>query len=81
MAALSAAFLGMMVAAGVPPVLAVLTLGEGWHNIHHHYPNSARQGFFWWEFDLTYLALRIMQVLGLTWDLKPVPVHVKRQSA
>lgn len=62
-------------------LLALLTFGEGWHNNHHHYPNSARQGFFWWEFDLTYLALRSMQALGLTWDLKPVPVHVKRQSA
>jgi stearoyl-CoA desaturase (delta-9 desaturase) len=61
--------------------LAVLTFGEGWHNNHHHYPNSCRQGFFWWELDLTYLVLRSMQALGLAWDLKPVPVHVKRQTA
>ena len=59
-------------------LLALLTFGEGWHNNHHHYPNSARQGFFWWEIDLTYLALRTMQALGLAWDLKPVPAHVKR---
>jgi stearoyl-CoA desaturase (delta-9 desaturase) len=62
-------------------LLAVLTFGEGWHNNHHHYPNSCRQGFFWWELDLTYLVLRSMQALGLAWDLKPVPVHVKRQTA
>ena len=62
-------------------LLAVLTLGEGWHNNHHHYPNSVRQGFFWWELDVTYLALRLMQSLRLTWDLKPVPVHVKQDRA
>jgi stearoyl-CoA desaturase (delta-9 desaturase) len=53
--------------------LAVLTLGEGWHNNHHHFPGSARQGFFWWEIDLSYLGLRLMERLGLVRDLKPVP--------
>ena len=53
--------------------LAVLTLGEGWHNNHHHYPGSARQGFYWWELDLSYLLLRGMAALGLVRDLKPVP--------
>ncbi len=62
-------------------LLAMLTLGEGWHNNHHHYPNSVRQGFFWWELDITYLALRLMQSLRLAWDLKPVPVHVKQDRA
>ena len=37
------------------PLMALLTGGEGWHNNHHHYPKSARQGFFWWEIDLTYV--------------------------
>lgn len=59
-------------------LLALLTLGEGWHNNHHHYPNSVRQGFFWWEIDLTYWLLRLMQLLRLTWNLKPVPLHVLR---
>ena len=59
------------------PLLALLTFGEGWHNNHHHYPNSARQGFFWWELDLTYIGLRVLQALGLAWDLKPVPRHVR----
>lgn len=53
--------------------LAVLTLGEGWHNNHHHFPGSARQGFFWWEIDLSYLGLRLLERLGLVHDLKPVP--------
>ena len=62
-------------------LLALLTFGEGWHNNHHHYPNSVRQGFFWWELDLTYLALRAMQALGLAWELKPVPAGVKAEMA
>jgi stearoyl-CoA desaturase (delta-9 desaturase) len=57
--------------------LALLTFGEGWHNNHHHYPGSARQGFFWWEIDLTYYALKALSWLGLIWDLKPVPSAIK----
>ncbi len=53
--------------------LALITFGEGWHNNHHHYPASVRQGFYWWEVDLTYYALRAMAAVGLIWDLKPVP--------
>ena len=64
-------------------LLAVLTFGEGWHNNHHHFPGSARQGFHWWEIDLTYYLLRMMSWLGLVWDLKPVPsfVRVARREA
>ncbi len=53
--------------------LAILTLGEGWHNNHHHFPGAARQGFFWWEIDLTYYGLRLLSVLGLVRDLRQVP--------
>lgn len=53
--------------------LALLTLGEGWHNNHHHYPASARQGFYWWEIDLTWYGLRLLALFGVVWDLKPVP--------
>ena len=53
--------------------LAIITLGEGWHNNHHHYPGSARQGFFWYEYDLTYYGLKVLSWFGLIWDLKPVP--------
>jgi stearoyl-CoA desaturase (delta-9 desaturase) len=59
-------------------LLALLTFGEGWHNNHHHFPGAARQGFRWWEFDLTYYGLRGLAALGLIWDLKPVPVALKR---
>lgn len=53
--------------------LALLTLGEGWHNNHHHYPVSARQGFYWWEIDITYYILKAMSGLGLIWGMKTVP--------
>jgi stearoyl-CoA desaturase (delta-9 desaturase) len=54
-------------------LLALLTFGEGWHNNHHYFPASARQGFYWWEVDLTYYLLRALSWTGLIWDLKPVP--------
>jgi len=57
--------------------LALITLGEGWHNNHHRYPMSARQGFYWWEVDFTYYGLRLLSALGLIWDLKPVPRAVR----
>ncbi len=57
--------------------LAIITLGEGWHNNHHHYPASVRQGFYWWEFDITFYMLKLMSFLGLIWDLKPVPRAVR----
>lgn len=53
--------------------LALLTLGEGWHNNHHHYAVTARQGFFWWEIDMTYYLLVAMSRLGIVHDLRPVP--------
>jgi stearoyl-CoA desaturase (delta-9 desaturase) len=57
--------------------LALLTFGEGWHNNHHHYPRAARQGFYWWEIDLTWYGLRLLERLGLVWDLQPVPAAVR----
>ena len=60
-------------------LLALITLGEGWHNNHHHYPAAVKQGLFWWEVDLTYYFLRCLAALGLVWNLKPVPVE-KRDS-
>ena len=59
--------------------LALLTFGEGWHNNHHFYPGSARQGFRWWEIDLTYYVLRLMAVCGLVRGLKPVPARILAQ--
>ncbi len=57
-------------------IVALLTFGEGWHNNHHHYPNSTRQGFFWWEIDITYYGLQFLNMLGLVWDLKAVPQRI-----
>lgn len=53
--------------------LALLTFGEGWHNNHHFFPGTARQGFRWWEIDLTWYGLRAMAALGLVHGLKPIP--------
>lgn len=61
--------------------LAMITLGEGWHNNHHRWPSSVRQGFYWWEVDLTYYTLRVMQWLGVVWDLKGVPPKVYQEAA
>jgi stearoyl-CoA desaturase (Delta-9 desaturase) len=60
--------------------LALVTLGEGWHNNHHYYPGSARQGFFWWEIDLTYYALKCLSWLGIVSSLNPVPENIKRHQ-
>jgi stearoyl-CoA desaturase (delta-9 desaturase) len=57
--------------------LALITLGEGWHNNHHHYQGSVRQGFKWWEYDFSYYALVVMSWFGLVWSLNPVPAAVK----
>jgi stearoyl-CoA desaturase (delta-9 desaturase) len=59
--------------------LALLTLGEGWHNNHHRYPGAARQGFRWWELDLSWYGLRVLAALGLVWDLQPVPARVRAE--
>lgn len=56
--------------------LAILTFGEGWHNNHHYYPGSARQGFRWWQIDISYYLLVTLSWFGLIWDIRPVPAHV-----
>lgn len=53
-------------------ILALITLGEGWHNNHHHFPASVRQGFYWWEIDITYYVLCFFSRIGLIWNLNPV---------
>lgn len=58
-------------------LLALTTMGEGWHNNHHYYAASTRQGFYWWEIDITYYMLRGLQALGLIWDIREVPAHVR----
>jgi len=57
--------------------LAIITLGEGWHNNHHYYMSTANQGFFWWEIDVSYYILKVMSWLGLVWDLRTPPRHIR----
>jgi stearoyl-CoA desaturase (delta-9 desaturase) len=57
--------------------VALLTYGEGWHNNHHAYPRMALHGHRWWELDLTFRTIRLMQRLGLAWDV----VDYKRGGA
>lgn len=55
-------------------LVALLTMGEGWHNNHHHYPSCARQGFKWYEVDMTYYVLKGLEKVGLVWDVRePTP--------
>lgn len=61
-------------------LLSVITLGEGWHNNHHRYPHSARQGFHAAEIDFTYYGLKTLSWMGLIWDLKPVPSKIKEEG-
>ena len=54
--------------------LAIITMGEGWHNNHHHYRHSARQGFFWYEFDVAYYVLKFLSLFRIVSDVKGVPI-------
>lgn len=58
--------------------VALLVFGEGWHNNHHAFQYSARHGLQWWEFDLTWLTIRLLQTLGLATNVKLAPVLVKQ---
>jgi stearoyl-CoA desaturase (delta-9 desaturase) len=58
-------------------ILALVTLGEGWHNNHHYYMSSTRQGFYWWEIDITYYIIKLLSFVGIVWDVQEVPKHIK----
>lgn len=60
--------------------LALLTFGEGWHNNHHFFPGTVRQGFRWWEVDLSWYVLRAMAAVGLVRGLKPIPAWVLERA-
>ena len=58
------------------PITALFTVGEGWHNNHHRYQRSARQGFYWWEIDVTWYVIRAMKAVGLVWNVQSVPKRI-----
>jgi stearoyl-CoA desaturase (delta-9 desaturase) len=58
-------------------LIALATMGEGWHNNHHHYQSAANQGWFWWEIDVTWYALRALAALGVVRDLRTPPAAVR----
>jgi stearoyl-CoA desaturase (delta-9 desaturase) len=61
-------------------LLAFFTMGEGWHNNHHAYQSSVRQGFRWWEIDPTFYILKALSWTGLVWDLKLPPEAVLKNE-
>jgi stearoyl-CoA desaturase (delta-9 desaturase) len=61
-------------------IVAIITWGEGFHNNHHAYPNSASNSHRWWEVDVTYLILRLLVLLGLAWDVV-LPGHAPHAQA
>jgi stearoyl-CoA desaturase (delta-9 desaturase) len=62
-------------------ILAIITLGEGWHNNHHRYPGSERQGFYWWEIDISHYILRCLSFFGLVWELREPPARIYQEAA
>ena len=61
-------------------LLALITFGEGWHNNHHAFQSSVRQGFKWWEVDPTFYVLTVLSWMGIVWDLKHPPKAVLRNE-
>jgi stearoyl-CoA desaturase (delta-9 desaturase) len=58
-------------------LIAIFTLGEGWHNNHHHYQASERQGFYWYQLDITHIVLRVLSWVRVVRDLNEPPRHVR----
>lgn len=56
---------------------ALLTYGEGWHNNHHAYPKVAKAGWTWWEIDMTWWAISLLQKVGLATRVVMPPVSTK----
>lgn len=55
--------------------VALMTFGEGWHNNHHAHPSSARHGLAWFEFDPSWLTMKVLSALGIIWDVKVAKLH------
>ncbi len=61
-------------------ILALITLGEGWHNNHHRCLSSERQGFYWWEIDISHYILTMLSWMGIVWDLKTPPKKIYEEA-
>ena len=61
-------------------ILALLTFGEGWHNNHHYYSTSTRQGFYWYEIDITYYLLLLMSKIGIVDNIRKVPLSILEEG-
>jgi stearoyl-CoA desaturase (delta-9 desaturase) len=59
------------------PIFGLLALGEGWHNNHHAFPNSARHGLKWWQIDIAYMVIRAMELVGLATNVRLPSTHMK----
>lgn len=60
--------------------LALITLGEGWHNNHHRFLSSERQGFYWWEIDISHYILTAFSWVGIVWDIKSPPQAIYAEA-
>ncbi|HEX8325826.1 MAG TPA: fatty acid desaturase [Tepidisphaeraceae bacterium] len=63
------------------PIVAIISLGEGWHNNHHAFPTSARHGMRWYEFDISWCVIRTLELLGLAWDVRRPSASAMTQKA
>jgi len=64
--------------------VALITFGEGWHNNHHAHPTSARHGLAWYEFDISWITLKVMKRLGLAKGIRVAKIEnriAERQAA
>ena len=61
-------------------IFALITLGEGWHNNHHRYPGSERQGFYWWEIDVSHYILKTLSLFGIVWELREPPARIYEEA-
>ena len=61
-------------------LLALITLGEGWHNNHHRYPGSESQGMYWWEIDISHYVLKFFSLFGLVWDINKYPERIYEEA-
>ncbi len=61
-------------------LIALITMGEGWHNNHHRYPASERQGFYWWEIDMSHYILKVLSWARIVWDLREPPEEIYAEA-